>query len=204
MLSTINSIFDPLGFLAPAIVSGRIILRVVGKADWDVPLSEPLSTKWEEWKSSLMTVEELSFPRMYTTTSWSEYGDLKIHIFSDASEKAIAAVAYVQSPSVSDTIVGFLMGKSKLTPSGGTTIPRLCAAVLATSLAETIKEQFNVSSDAFEYYTDSRVVLGYINNRTRRFYTYVSNRVHAILRSSQPTKWHYVSTQNNPADCGTR
>jgi len=98
------------------------------------------------------------------------------------------------------------MGKSKLAPSGGTTIPRLelCAGVLATELAAIISEHLDVSMEHFVYHTDSKVVLGYLYNRKRRFYTYVSNRVQAILRSSKSSQWHYVATQNNPADCGTR
>lgn len=59
-----------------------------------------------------------------------------INVFSDASKKAIAAVAFVQMFSGSEVEVGFLIGKPKLDPSGGTTIFRLelCGAVLATNL----------------------------------------------------------------------
>ncbi|CAE1306091.1 unnamed protein product [Acanthosepion pharaonis] len=32
----------------------------------------------------------------------------------------------------------------------------------------------------------------------------ISNRVLRIRRSSQPEQWHYVPTDKNPADCGTR
>ena len=48
------------------------------------------------------------------------------------------------------------------------------------------------------------VVLGYINNRTRRFYNYVSNRVSVILKRSKPEQWFFVGTDDNPADLGTR
>lgn len=54
------------------------------------------------------------------------------------------------------------------------------------------------------YYTDSKVVLGYISNRTRRFYTYVSNRVDRILKISTADQWKYVPTDKNPADSCTR
>ena len=54
------------------------------------------------------------------------------------------------------------------------------------------------------FHTDSKVVLGYINNQTRRFYTYVSNRVHKIRQVSSPTQWRYVCSDKNPADVGSR
>jgi hypothetical protein len=74
------------------------------------------------------------------------------------------------------TSLSFLVGKSKLAPLKGHTIPRLelCGAVLATELSETICNHMNLSDEICHYYTDSQVVLGYISNTTRRFYTYVA------------------------------
>lgn len=48
------------------------------------------------------------------------------------------------------------------------------------------------------------MVLGYINNETRRFYVYVSSRVLRIQRSSHPDQWRFVPTDQNPADHATR
>ena len=67
-----------------------------------------------------------------------------------------------------------------------------------------IKEQLDIAAKVFRFHTDSRVVLGYIYNKTRRFYTYVSNRIEQIHRFSSPTQWSYVPTQHNPADQGTK
>ena len=54
------------------------------------------------------------------------------------------------------------------------------------------------------YYTDSKVVLGYITNESRRFYVYVANRVELIRSMSTPEQWRYVETHLNPADLATR
>ncbi|XP_053372778.1 uncharacterized protein LOC128546363 [Mercenaria mercenaria] len=98
------------------------------------------------------------------------------------------------------------MGKAMVAPSRGHTIPRLelYAAVLSVEIADYILKHLHVKLDRVRFFTDSRVVLGYICNRTRRFYTYISNRVERILRSSQPSQWSYVDTNHNPADVGTR
>lgn len=53
-------------------------------------------------------------------------------------------------------------------------------------------------------FTDSRIVLGYIHNQTRRFYTYVANRVQRIRQHSDPERWNYISTEDNHADVGSR
>ena len=125
----------------------------------------------------------------------------------DASEKAIAAAAYMKTTDVSGQMsVVFIMGKSKLAPVGGHTIPRLelCAAVLAVEIAEILSVQMDLPCASMFFHTDSKVVLGYISNRTRRFFQYVANRVERILKISSASQWTFVPTDRNPADSATR
>ena len=86
------------------------------------------------------------------------------------------------------------------------TIPRLelCAVVLGVEISRIIQKQLNIAAKDFHLHTDSKVVLGYIYNTTRRFYTYVSNRIEQIHKFSAPTQWSYVPSQHNPADQGTK
>ena len=102
--------------------------------------------------------------------------------------------------------VSFLLGKAKVSPVHGHTIPRLelCAAVLSAEIADLAKEHLNIPSSDIYYYTDSKVVLGYLSNEVRRFYVYVTNRVNRIRAVSSPTQWHFVPTDSNPADIATR
>lgn len=131
----------------------------------------------------------------------------RLCVFSGASVKAIAAVAYLKTiDTKGQGHIGFVMGKAKLTPLPEHTIPRLelCAAVLATELAELITTEANLEIQKAEFYTDSKVVLGYIHNETRHFYVYVNNRVLRIRRSTRPEQWHFVPADCNPADLATR
>lgn len=84
------------------------------------------------------------------------------------------------------------------------TVPRLelCAAVLAVELAELITEESDIALHKVRFYTDSRIILGYIHSVTCWFYVYVANRVTRIRKS--PDQWRHVSTDQNPADQGTR
>lgn len=93
-----------------------------------------------------------------------------------------------------------------MAPKHGTTIPRLelCAAVLAVEVAESIQRNLDYPLDNLQFYSDSKVVLGYTNNQTRRFYVYVANLYQRIRKSTIPEQWKYVPTQNNPADLATR
>lgn len=101
--------------------------------------------------------------------------------------------------------VGFVFGKSKLTPQPELAIPRLelCAAVLAVEIAELVIREIDLKVNAVKSYIDSRVVLGYIHNETRRIHVYVNNRVQRIRQSTRPEHC-YVPSELNPADHGSR
>jgi hypothetical protein len=85
-------------------------------------------------------------------------------------------VAYIRTLNKDSLAVGFLLGKAKVAPSNDHTIPRLelWAAVIAVELAEITKEQLNFKKEDFHFYSDSRVVLGYISAETRIFHVNVA------------------------------
>ncbi|KAI4890224.1 hypothetical protein NFI96_032236, partial [Prochilodus magdalenae] len=208
VLSTVNSLFDPLGFVAPVTIRGRALLRELTShtSEWDKPLPEEKRQEWETWRDSLKELKHLHIPRKYTASSLSQAAHTELCVFSDASTKAIGAVAYIRSigeDGKSD--VGFVFGKARLAPQSEPTIPRLelCAAVMAVEIAEFILSEMDLQPNAVKFYSDSKVVLGYIHSQTKRFYVYVHNRVQRI-RQSKPEQWLYVPSEQNPADCASR
>ncbi|XP_055367455.1 uncharacterized protein LOC114862962 [Betta splendens] len=209
VLSTVSSIFDPLGLIAPVTIQGRAILRELTseQSDWDTPLPADRLNQWEAWRNSLQDLKQLHVPRIYTAASPSETTYKELCVFSDASVKAIGAVAYLRTVQEHGHVeVGFIMGKAKLAPQSDPTVPRLelCAAVLAVEMADLIQDELDLELDAVKFYTDSKVVLGYICNESKRFYLYVHNRVQRIRMSSRPEQWNYVHTEKNPADHASR
>lgn len=209
VLSVINSIFDPLGLAAPVTIKGRLLLRELanGVKDWDTPLSEDKISTWETWKMSLQDLSSLKVPRCYIPESLSKSSYSELCVFSDASSWAIAAVAYLKVVTEQGICkVGFVLAKAKLSPQPEPTIPRLelCGAVLAVEIAELILDELDYKPNAVKFYCDSKVVLGYICNNTKRFYVYVHNRVHRIRQTTTPEQWHYVVSEQNPADLATR
>ena len=208
VLSVVNSLYDPLGFLAPITIQGRFILRELNTitTDWDEPLPDNMKAEWSKWKDSLQDLQNVQIPRPYTSLSTTNAQRKELCVFADASVKAISAVAYIKLSSPENTEVGFVFGKAKLAPQAGLTIPRLelCAAVLAVEVAELVVAEMDIEFESIEYYTDSKVVLGYIYNQSRRFYVFVHNRVQRILQSSRPYQWKYTPSELNPADYGSR
>ena len=99
VLSTVNSLYDPLGFVAPVIIQGKALLRelTTETSDWDAPL--PLEKKqiWSSWKDSLKELQNIHISRTYAPISSSQAKFRELCIFSDASTKAIGAVAYLRT-----------------------------------------------------------------------------------------------------------
>ena len=130
-----------------------------------------------------------------------------LHSFSDALEDAIGHVLYLREMDDQGNInVSFLCSNSKVAPQMATTIPRLelNAAVEAARVTTSMKIELNREIDQIVFHTDSVVVMGYINNRNKRFNRYVSNRIHQVLKHSEPKQWHHVPTTVNPADLASR
>ena len=95
---------------------------------------------------------------------------------------------YLHSVNVrGDISITFVIGESKLPPKAATTIPRmeLCATVNAVQSAiANFSEMLKKQTEKIKFYSESKVVLGYINNEERRFAQYVGNRIHIPLESS--------------------
>lgn len=64
ILSTVSSIYDPLGFVAPLLLEGKKILQELcrERADWDDPGPEDIKMRWERWRAELPLLEEISIP----------------------------------------------------------------------------------------------------------------------------------------------
>lgn len=209
ILSTVQSLYDPIGFVAPITVQGKALIRELSSKeyDWDDPLPSDKQVSWKSWEESLLELEKLHIKRRYVPIPLSSSQRRELCLFSDASTQAIAAVAYLRAISDENQChIGFIMGKAKLAPHPAHTVPRLelCAAVLAAEMADTICSEIDIEIHDVRFFTDSRIVLGYIHNTSRRFHMYVANRVNRIRKSSHPQQWQYVATEQNPADHATR
>jgi hypothetical protein len=118
--SIVNSVFDPLGLAAPVTIRGRLLLQELsrGVQDWDAPLPVKKVSTWEKWKSSLEELSSLHVPRCYVPMSLSKPMYTELCLFSDASNWAIGAVAYLRAVTKEGCCeVGFVMGKAKLSRS---------------------------------------------------------------------------------------
>ncbi|XP_055584724.1 uncharacterized protein LOC129737588 [Uranotaenia lowii] len=121
-LSQIAQLFDPLGLVGPVIVTAKIFMQTLWSLTsdddkpwgWDQPLPDSLSTYWINYYSQLPLLEQLRIPRCVVLPNPS---NIQLHLFSDASEQAYGACAYLRSTDSSGNIlVSLLTAKSKVSP----------------------------------------------------------------------------------------
>nr|XP_039261216.1 uncharacterized protein LOC120337486 [Styela clava] len=98
LLSTINSIFDPLCFGQPVLQPMKVLIQDLcrKKFDWDDPIPPELKKEWLKWFSDLPKLKNFNVPRCYTPKDFGKIIDIKLHHFSDASEKSYGAVSYIR------------------------------------------------------------------------------------------------------------
>ncbi|XP_062846427.1 uncharacterized protein LOC134325915 isoform X2 [Trichomycterus rosablanca] len=209
ILSTVASIYDPLGIVAPYLLNGKGILQEMCHqgTGWDDLLPERLRPRWERWLDDLTNLERISIARCYVPTNFGKVNKRELHHFSDASNKGYGQCSYLRLKNEKGEVhCALIMGKARVSPLKVVTIPRLelTAAVVSVTVSNMLKEELSYTNVEEFFWTDSKVVLGYINNDARRFHTFVANRVQKIRHCSNPQQWAYISTDENPADNASR
>ena len=204
ILRTVSSIFDPLGFLTPFTVRAKILLQCLWrkKYDWDDPINDNDKELWLKWCSEVTLLSNIEIPRCYLHPNKAIMEAIELHIFADASELAFGAVGYMRTIYRDGSVwCCLLFSKSRLAPIKTLTIPRLelQTAVLAVRVKNTIIEEIQIQIDLVCFWSDSTITLQYINNETKRFKTFVSNRVAEIREHSHPNQWNFVVFGGNLA-----
>lgn len=103
VLSTVASIYDPLGFVAPFILVGKQILQQMcrDKLGWDEPLPDDLRPQWEEWLLDLQNLADVKIRRCYLPEGFGEAQKYELRHFSDASVTGYGECTYLRAVSAS-------------------------------------------------------------------------------------------------------
>ena len=209
ILSTVSSIFDPLGFVALLLLEGKSILQNLCRLEvaWDDPIPDDTRARWEKWRAELLQLQRISIPRCYKPVGFGRVEREELHHFSDASVKGYGQCSYLRLIDERQRVhCSFVMGKSRVAPLKPVTIPRLelTAAVCSVRIREQLRQELKYHVDQEYLWTDSKLVLGYISNESRRFHVFVANRVQDIQDSTSVDQWNNIESKQNPADKASR
>ncbi|XP_076549167.1 uncharacterized protein LOC143306370 [Osmia lignaria lignaria] len=206
VLSNIARLFDPLGWLSPITITAKILMQDLWilKCDWDSPLPAEARGRWIDYCRSLSSLPTLTISRWFGSPSESAG---QIHGFSDASSRAYAAVIYLRTDEGDGHVrVSLLAAKTRVAPVKTVSIPNLelCGALLLVRLVCHLRKLDFLKRHPVFLWSDSRVVLAWLNKHPCHWKTFVANRVSLIQTELPSATWAYVPTKQNPADCATR
>ena len=204
VLSFVSAVFDPLGLCPPFTIRMRFLLKSIWAAmgqAWDKELSAEHSKLFSDWCSELREIRTMSINRVYFENGCT---NLRLHIFTDASEEAMCIVTYLQDEATLK--LTYVIGKCRLAPIRHMTVPKLelQALVYGVRLRKQILNEHDAKIDKIYHWTDSLIVLQWLQAAHKKQQVFVANRAAEILENSSMDQWRHVKGVENPADIGTR
>ncbi|XP_063540783.1 uncharacterized protein LOC134749694 [Cydia strobilella] len=207
VLADIASLFDPMGWLAPAVVIAKTFMQKLWQLGvaWDEELADDAKEEWLKFRNEIPALTEVKINRWIHTNA--DKSSIEVHGFADASMSAYAAVVYVRAIDTDGQVqVSLLTAKTKTAPLKQISMPRLemCAAVLLCRLLKHVVSILKVQKHQVFAWSDSQVVLSWIKGDPGRWTPFVKNRVTEIKKMNEINGWYYVNTKHNPADPASR
>ncbi|XP_076038421.1 uncharacterized protein LOC143023695 [Oratosquilla oratoria] len=207
ILSLFSSLYDPVGFLAPITLTGKLFIQSLWKTEegWDTPLNGDSIRALPTILNNYRNLDTLQFPRNAHPGSHHA-----LHVFCDASQRGFGVAAYTVSR---EGHVSFLTGRSRVAPksmdklSEELTIPRLeLTAILFGS--RLTKYLMNLRPSHYHttfVWSDAKSALFWVRSQTSTS-TYVLNRAREIKQLVQDhnLRLRHVSSKDNPADLASK
>ena len=207
LASDIAKTFDVLGWLSPVILEMKILYRSLWQKHlgWDQEVPPEVKQQHKRWRDELPLLANIRLPRHYC--QGKEPATISLHGFSDASDHAFSAVIYLRAEyKTGPPSSALVFSKTRVAPLVERSTPELelCGAHLLARVLETVGAALEIPTTSMTAYSDSTIVLAWLDGKPKRYRTYVSNRISRTSRILPPEVWHYVPTKQNPADCASR
>ena len=98
ILKLVASIYDPLGWISPFLLRGKLFLRELWaeKLNWDDPLDGAIDSRATGWTREIPDLSKIRIQRRIHTRN-APITARHLHLFGDASPLVYIAVAYLQT-----------------------------------------------------------------------------------------------------------
>lgn len=106
--------------------------------------------QWTKWTDGLNLLSEFKVQRCFKNKGFGKVMHAQLHNFADASDQGYGTVSYMRLVNTNNNVhVTFVMGKGRVAPIKGITIPRLelAAAVLAVKVDKLLKSSLQLQLD---------------------------------------------------------
>ena len=163
VLTTIASLFDPLGYLTPATIKMRLFLQNlwIQEKGWDDQLKNEGIEKWQKIIAEMKELSTISVPRHIGGEN------PQLLCFCDASEKAYATDIYLKILCEGKADVNLPFLKSRIAPKKKMSIPRLelLALLIGIRSLKFVSKELKLDNTKITVWTDSQYVLNWIKTK---------------------------------------
>ncbi|XP_055909270.1 uncharacterized protein LOC129944103 [Eupeodes corollae] len=138
ILSDLARLYDPMGWIAPCVIVGKILMQDIWKEKhtWDSELPATIVSAWHKLKMELNTLKAIEIPRWINFTKESK---IEVPGFCDASEKAYAAAIYLRITTGIKIYTNLIVAKTRVAPLKNKSIasaPYIRTTFVANRVAE--------------------------------------------------------------------
>ena len=208
IISDVAKTYDILGWISPAILTMKLLYQQLWKKghEWDQTVDSKTEDHHASWRNDLPSLAGMRIPRPYSPPHMKPQSQ-QLHGFSDACEIAYGAVVYLRTTfATHPPIISLVTAKTKVAKLKPPTIPKmeLDGAVLLTKLLQNVAPILGIPKEECHAWTDSAIVLAWLDGTSRNIGVYAENRVSYIMERTLPALWRHVPTETNPADCASR
>lgn len=157
------------------------------------------------YQNSLQPLSNYRIPRCYSFLT--NVQTCQLVGFRDASPKAYCAIIFLRVVNNNDNVTSSsVCAKTCVAPIQALTIPRLelQAALILSQLLNRIAQNLNIDQNNIFAFSDSQIVLCWLNYPIEQLKQFVRNRVAKIVQLIPKERWTYIETSSNPADLATR
>ncbi|KAH7716457.1 Pao retrotransposon peptidase family protein [Aphelenchoides avenae] len=211
MSSRLQSIYDPKGLAAPALIAAKLTIQrtYVMQHTWDTPVPDDIRKLWEaateDWDATTIRIQRRVAP--------CSVHEPEIHVFVDACKDAYGIATYLRiyDENAKRYHVTLIFSRAKVKPAKDVeklTIPdmELMAMALGARNVPYIIENLGTAHKAVYLWSDSMINLQRVVTPGKQKTVWVQNRLEEIrkLQEDHGIRLRHVSTEHNPADIVSR
>ena len=189
-------------------MKGKEIIQELchGSFQWDVQIPDEIKFQWMKWKNKFSLLSDIKITRCCKSREFGKVIEYSLHHFSDASEGGYGQASYLRLVNKKRKIHCVLViGKTCVTPLKFFPIPRLklTPEVFSVKVSKQFQQELKIESYNGKieeiFWTDSQVVLHYINNESKWFEVFVPHHIQIIIYNKSTTTVALCKIKGQPS-----
>jgi hypothetical protein len=211
ILSRVAELYDPCGWWEPIKVQMKLSMQHLNGLEWTAPVPAEHRQEWVTLFNTMNQLKEIHIKRSIIPEDSAPDQKIRIITVADAAAKSCGCAIYAGVEKENGSYsCNLILAKSKMVHS---TIPRneLEGVVLAAEVSLMVQRALSGRLESIRYYTDSRIVVCWVLNQSKRLRMWAFNRVqaiHSMIRRMENNEEHvplyHISGLENIADLLTK